>query len=230
MAIQYDWGIDEICDSEETKSLIFSRIKRSRHSFGNSLEDAMQEGMIGVVIGFEKFDKSKGHQFSTYVTYWIDKRIRMLVPQSIFIKIPRNVWTGYLKHKRGTPIEEIKNMEMYGNFADIGKDIEKVEKLIKAERFSLDFIAKDGSSESIGSKLLVEDENKEEISDIKETLRKLLTPENYQAIHSKFFEDKTLEKTGEEMGVSKQRVEQRLKASLLILKKSHKMKGYLECL
>lgn len=41
----------------------------------NSLDDLVQEGMIGLLEANQRFDPSRGTQFGTYAHYWISKRI-----------------------------------------------------------------------------------------------------------------------------------------------------------
>ncbi len=47
----------------------------SYQNCGVPIEDLKQEGMIGLLMAYSKFDASKGTQFSTYAMYWIKKQI-----------------------------------------------------------------------------------------------------------------------------------------------------------
>lgn len=39
----------------------------------------LQAGNVGVLQGAEKFDRTRGYKFSTYVQYWIKKSLLMLL-------------------------------------------------------------------------------------------------------------------------------------------------------
>ena len=39
-------------------------------------EDVFQEGILGLILGIHKFDPDRGISLSTYVSYWIMKKIR----------------------------------------------------------------------------------------------------------------------------------------------------------
>lgn len=39
-------------------------------------EDVLQEGILGLILGIHKFDPDRGVSLSTYVSYWIMKKIR----------------------------------------------------------------------------------------------------------------------------------------------------------
>jgi RNA polymerase sigma factor (sigma-70 family) len=38
-------------------------------------EDLKQEALMGLLVAYDKFDPTRGTQFSTYATYWIKKHI-----------------------------------------------------------------------------------------------------------------------------------------------------------
>lgn len=56
---------------------------------GLSLEDMMQEGIIGLLRAIDKFDYSRGYRFSTYATHWIRQAIcRAIANQARTIRLP----------------------------------------------------------------------------------------------------------------------------------------------
>ena len=67
---------------------------QSKNLLGSALtfQDMIQEGKMGVLEAAERFDPSKGYQFSTYATYWIRQRIlRCLADHSRTIRLPAHV-------------------------------------------------------------------------------------------------------------------------------------------
>lgn len=59
---------------------------------GLSLEDMMQEGMIGLMRAIDKYDYLRGYRFSTYATHWIRQAIsRAIANQARSIRLPAHV-------------------------------------------------------------------------------------------------------------------------------------------
>lgn len=76
---------------QANEKLIWKIAKRyqTQATVGFSLEDMTQVGMEGLIKAVEKFDLSKGYQFSTYATWWIRQAItRGIADYSTTVRLP----------------------------------------------------------------------------------------------------------------------------------------------
>jgi RNA polymerase primary sigma factor len=71
---------------------LVASIARRYMGRGVSLEDMMQEGMIGLLRAIDKYDYLRGYRFSTYATHWIRQAIsRAVANQARTIRLPSHV-------------------------------------------------------------------------------------------------------------------------------------------
>jgi len=74
---------------EKNLRLVVSVAKRHR-GMGLSFEDLIQEGNVGLIEAVERFDPERGHKFSTYAVWWIQKAVRgAVVERSRTIRLPQ---------------------------------------------------------------------------------------------------------------------------------------------
>ncbi|GAA0177577.1 hypothetical protein SH2C18_07770 [Clostridium sediminicola] len=72
---------------------LVKRLANKRMNFSSlSYEDLVQEGVLGLIYGIEKYDPSFGTKFSTYVFYWILEVIdRSIYNKGSFIRFPMHM-------------------------------------------------------------------------------------------------------------------------------------------
>lgn len=76
-------------------------VAKSFARYGVSMEDLMQEGYVGLMRAADKFDPSRGFQFSTYAVWWIRLGcLRAIHSQAQDIKVPPHRWDEMLREKR----------------------------------------------------------------------------------------------------------------------------------
>lgn len=72
---------------------LVKRLANKRMNFSSlSYDDLVQEGVLGLIYGIEKYDPSFGTKFSTYVFYWILEVIdRSIYNKGSFIRFPMHM-------------------------------------------------------------------------------------------------------------------------------------------
>ncbi|CCQ96778.1 RNA polymerase sigma factor [[Clostridium] ultunense Esp] len=74
--------------------LIYSAArKRMKNPTCYTLEDLVQEGVIGMMKGIERFDTTRDTSFSTYVYYWIVQQMdRALMNNGYMVRLPAYIY------------------------------------------------------------------------------------------------------------------------------------------
>jgi RNA polymerase primary sigma factor len=132
-------------------------IARRYQGHGLTLNDLVQEGMLGLIRAAEKFDWRKGFRFSTYATLWIRQAIqRGLDNSGRTIRLPAHVATkarkvGRVRNELAVKLEREPETEEIAAVAEMSLD--DVEAIVAVDRTpsSLDMrLGDDDDSATLG--------------------------------------------------------------------------------
>ncbi|MBO5031861.1 MAG: SigB/SigF/SigG family RNA polymerase sigma factor [Lachnospiraceae bacterium] len=211
---------------DKNRGLVHHVMKRFIGRSGIEAEDLFQIGSLGLLKAIEKFDTDYGVCFSTYAVPLIMGEIRRFLRDDGIIKISRSIKENsrqlkqireFLQQKTGREptLSELAQesglaVEDIVTALEAGREVESIDKTIYESDGSevrlLDMLGKEGESEEIVNKLLLE------------KLLDGLDEREKNLIRLRYFENKTQIQVAGDLGMSQVQVSRMEKRVLLRLR------------
>jgi RNA polymerase sigma-B factor len=183
---------------------------------GESLDDLLQVGAIGLVKAGNRFDQNRGVVFATFAAPVIEGEIRRhLRDKSSFMRIPREAQRagGELRHQRGELAAALGRSPTTAELAAaLNVDEESFERALRAE-LSRESVPLSGAAE----RERFDDSDQRDSSEDRLTLSRcmdVLDERERKLVFLRFFADMTERQIGRELGVSQAQVSRLLSAAL----------------
>jgi RNA polymerase primary sigma factor len=218
------------------------QIAREYQNQGLALEELIQEGNLGLLKAFDKFDLSKGHKFITYAVWWIRQSITNAIHEhSRSIRLPLNKITNVTKISKLKDNLEQQEARQIG-YTEISEYLEDPS-IVEDLQFNYTIINLDKQQTENEKDLndIIPDEDNDifaSLEPIKDELKLILNEFNEREIkilkmyfgidHVRRY---TLKEIGYELKLTKERIRQikdKIIDKLQKRKRSEKLRGYIK--
>ena len=221
-------------DKETLKLLMASNLRLVIHNAkkfsgrGISMDELIQEGNLGLCIAAQKFDPDKGFKFSTYATWWILQRIRkMIVTRFNIIRVPPHMiykirTINLAKEKYFNEHKKLPTKKQLAEMTGLSLKTIKSAENIPTGVINLDSHIDDDNDTTFGE--IIENKNDVSVESqvsskidrdfLSERAKALLSEKEIYILNKYFFERKSLQEIGNEMGRTRERVRQIKKEAL----------------